>query len=109
MSTLLSYLTNCAATQGSKLAMTRGSKRGDIRPLRSGKSAAGLPPTFSYAGSTPLVARIRASKLLPTLRYIKVTGTEVQGSRPSSGSLYAIPWLLILLRKAEISGPSQTY
>lgn len=73
------------------------------------KSAAGLPPTFSYAGTTPLVARIRASKLLPTLRYIKVTGTEVQGSRPSSGSLYAIPWLLTLLRKAEISGPSQTY
>lgn len=64
MSTLLSYLTNCKATQCSKLAMTRGSKRGDIRPLKSVKSAAGLPPMFPHAGTTLLVAR--ASKLLPT-------------------------------------------
>lgn len=84
-------------------------QRGDIRPLKSVKSAAGLPPTFPHSGTTPLVARIRASKLLPMLRYIKVTGTEVQGARSSSGSLYAISWLLILLRKAEISSPSQTY
>lgn len=70
VSTLLSYLINCAATQCFKLATTRGSKRGDIRPLKLVKLAAGLPPMFPHAGTTPLVVRIRASKLLPTLRYI---------------------------------------
>lgn len=80
-----------------------------MHPLKSVKSAAGLPPAFPHAGTTPLVARIRASQLLPTLRYIKVMGTEVQGVRSSFGLLYAIPWLLILLRKVETSSPSQIY